>query len=159
MERFMELYEAVYKDLYRLAYYYLGNAQDAEDAVGETVLKAYENFASLRNEAAFRGWIFKILVNQCKSQLRKNGNRKTSELVEELAYHPELGDGVIAKDMLSGLSAEERQIVALAVFGGYKGEEIAKMMHRRHSTVRSKYRRALKKLEQQILAEEVQNEK
>lgn len=158
MERFMELYEAVYKDLYRLAYYYLGNVQDAEDAVGETVLKAYENFASLRNKDAFRPWIFKILVNQCKSQLRKNGSRTNSELLKEPSYHPELGDAVIAKDMLSRLSEEERQIVALAVFGGYKGEEIAKIMYRRHSTIRSKYRRALKKLEQQILTEEVQNE-
>lgn len=159
MERFIELYETVYKDLYRLAYYYLGNAQDAEDAVGETVLKAYEKFSSLRNEDAFRGWIFKILVNQCKSQLRKSGSRKNAEFLEEPSYHPELGDTVMAKDLLSCLSEEERQIVALAVFGGYRGEEIAKMLHRRHSTIRSKYRRALKKLEQQILAEEVQNEK
>lgn len=159
MERFLELYEAVYKDLYRFAYYYLGNAQEAEDAIGETVLKAYEKFDSLRNEDAFRSWIFKILVNQCKSQFRKSGNRKTAELFEEPSYHPELDDAVIAKDMLSGLSKEERQIVALTVFGGYKGDEIAKMLHRRHSTIRSKYRRALKKLEQQILAEEVQYEK
>lgn len=159
MERFMALYETVYKDLYRLAYYYLGNAQDAEDAVGEAVLKAYENFSSLREENAFRGWIFKILVNQCKSQWRKKENSTFRELVEEPSYIPELGDSLITKDLLSGLELEERQIVALAVFGGYKGEEIAKMLHRRHSTIRSKYRRALKKLKQQILAEEVQYEK
>ena len=40
MEQFLELYKSVYKDLYRLAYYYLGNSQDAEDVVSETVLKA-----------------------------------------------------------------------------------------------------------------------
>ena len=159
MERFMELYETVYKDLYRLAYYYLGNAQEAEDAVSETVLKAYENFGSLRKEDAFRSWIFKILVNQCKTQQRRGTVRKSAELLEEPSYQPELADGVVTKEMLSCLSEEERQIVALTVFGGYKGEEIAKLLHRRHSTVRSKYRRALKKLEQQILTEEVQNEK
>ncbi len=159
MERFMVLYESVYKDLYRLAYYYLGNPQDAEDVVSETVLKAYEKFETLKNEEAFRGWIFKILVNQCNSFLRKYIGQKTSELIEEPCYHPELGDAVIAKDMLSVLSLEERRIVALAVFGGYKGEEIAKIMHQRHSTIRSKYRRALKKLEQKLLAKEVQYEK
>lgn len=159
MERFMELYETVYKDLYRLAYYYLGNAQEAEDAVSETVLKAYENYASLRNEDAFRGWIFKILVNQCKSQQRKKNSRNNTELLEEPSYYPELSDTVVTKELLSCLTEEERQIVVLTVFGGYKGEEIAKLLHRRHSTVRSKYRRALKKLEQQILTEEVQYEK
>ena len=76
-----------------------------------------------------------------------------------LRYERAMQQNQLAKDMLSGLSKEERQIVALVVFGGYKGEEIAKMLHRRHSTIRSKYRRALKKLEQQILTEEVQNEK
>ena len=29
MERFMEQYQAVYKDMYRLAYYYMGNAAEA----------------------------------------------------------------------------------------------------------------------------------
>ncbi len=159
MERFMVLYESVYKDLYRLAYYYLGNHQDAEDVVSETVLRAYEKFSSLRNEEAFRSWIFKILVNQCNSFLRKRIKRKTEEFAEEPGIQQELGDTVIVKEMLAVLSEEERKIVALAVFGGYKGEEIAKMMHARHSTIRSKYRRALKKLEQSLLAEEVQHEK
>lgn len=153
MERFMELYETVYKDLYRLAYYYLGNPQDAEDAVAETVLKAYEKFTSLRSEEAFRAWIFTILVNQCKGQLRKKENGQAVELKEEPSYHPEMEDRVITKDLLSVLNREERQIVVLTVFGGYKGKEIARIMHRRHSTIRSKYRRALKKLEQQILEE------
>lgn len=155
MERFMELYETVYKDLYRLAYYYLGNPQDAEDAVAETVLKAYEKFTSLRREEAFRSWIFAILINQCKTLLRKKGSRQAVELKEEPSYHPEMEDSVVTRDLLSVLKPEERQIVVLAVFGGYKGEEIARIMHRRHSTIRSKYRRALKKLEQKILAEEV----
>ena len=66
MERFMELYEAVYKDLYRLAYYYMGNAQDAEDVVQDATLSAYEHFGRLRTEEAFRPWIFKILVNRCR---------------------------------------------------------------------------------------------
>lgn len=159
MERFLVLYESVYKDLYRLAYFYLGNPQDAEDVVGETVLRAYEKFSTLRNEAAFRSWIFKILVNQCNDFLRKHISGKSTELIKEPTYHPELGDAVIAKDMLSVLSEKERKIVVLAVFGGYKGEEIAKIMHMRHSTLRSQYRRALKKLENKLLAEEVQYEK
>lgn len=159
MERFMELYETVYRELYYLAYYYLGNVQDAEDAVGETVLKAYESFGSLRKEEAFRAWIFKILVNQCKRQLRKKSERPDAELIEEPSYVPQLEDAHVTRELLSSLNLEERQIVALAVFGGYKGEEIARIMHRRHSTIRSKYRRALKKLEKQILAEEVHDER
>ena len=71
MERFMEQYQAVYQDMYRLAYYYMGNAQDAEDAVQETALAAYENFHRLKDKEAFRPWIFRILVNRCKKSLKK----------------------------------------------------------------------------------------
>ena len=150
MEQFLELYEPVYKDMYRLAYYYLGNTQDAEDAVCETVLKAYEKFASLRKKEAFRSWIFKILVNQCMSFLRKKSTKGTAELLEEPVFEPKLEDTTMALDLLSVLSEEERQIVVLSVYGGYKGEEIAKLLHIKHSTVRSKYRRALKKMEQHL---------
>lgn len=150
MEQFLELYETIYKDLYRLAYYYLENAEEAEDVVSETVLKAYEKFDSLRKKEAFRAWIFKILVNQCMTHLRKKSAKGMAEIVEEPFFEPKLEDDIIAEDMLSVLSKEERQIVALAVFGGYKGEEIARILHMKHSTVRSKYRRALKKLEQHL---------
>lgn len=150
MEQFLELYETVYKDLYRLAYYYLGNSQDAEDVVGETVLKAYEKFATLRKKEAFKSWIFKILVNQCMVFWRKKSVEKTGELVEEPGFESKPEDTVVTEELLSHLSKEERQIVALSVFGGYKGEEIAKILHMKHSTVRSKYRRALKKLEQYL---------
>ena len=150
MEQFLELYEPIYKDLYRLAYYYLGNSQDAEDVVGETVLKAYEKFATLQKKEAFKKWIFKILMNQCMTHLRKKSKNVITNLSEETAFEPQLDDDTITHDLLSVLSDEERKIVVLFVFGGYKGEEIAKILHMKHSTVRSKYRRALKKMEDYI---------
>ena len=150
MEQFLELYEPVYKDMYRLAYYYLGNAQDAEDVVGETVLKAYEKFASLRKKEAFKSWIFTILVNQCMTFLRKKTIKGTSELIEEPSFESNMEDKAVAEELLSVLSEEERQIVVLSVFGGYKGEEIARILHIKHGTVRTKYRRALKKMERYL---------
>ena len=150
MEQFWELYELVYKDMYRLAYYYLGNAQDAEDVVGETVIKAYEKFGSLRKKEAFKSWIFAVLVNQCKSFLRKKTVKGTTELVEEPSFEPSMEDNTVVKDLLSVLSEEEKQIVVLSVFGGYKGEEIARVLHIKHGTVRTKYRRALKKMERYL---------
>lgn len=60
------------------------------------------------------------------------------------AYHE---DRLVAEDILSVLTKDERQIVVLFVFGGYTGDEIAKLLHMKSSTVRSKYRRALRKME------------
>lgn len=157
MERFMELYQTVYKDLYRLAYYYMGNAEDAEDAVQDTALSAYEHFGSLKKEASFRFWIFRILVNCCKRSLKKRGRRELP--MEELQDMQEAEEGIVSTqsevlELLEILNEEERLIVVLTVFGGYKGKEIAGLLHRNHSTIRSRYRRALKKLEQEMVREE-----
>ena len=56
-------------------------------------------------------------------------------------------------ELLQTLTEEERLIVTLTVFGGYKSEEIAHMLHRNHNTIRSKYRRALQKLQQELTSE------
>lgn len=151
MERFMELYQTVYRDLYRLAYYYMGNTEDAEDVMQDAVLAAYEHFGALKKESAFRSWIFRILVNRCRKNLKKRGRREIP--VEELygmEEQTELDTQAEVLELLEILSEEERLIVVLTVFGGYKGEEIARLLHRNHSTVRTKYRRALKKMEQEV---------
>lgn len=163
MEQFMELYQTVYKDLYRLAFYYLGNAQDAEDAVQEAALAAWENFGGLKNRASFRPWIFKILVNRCRKVFRRGRGAEQPVSGPEQAYEMELSSRVEMTELLSRLTREERLIVTLAVFGGYKGEEIARILGRNHSTIRSKYRRALKKLEPEVMQngrkEDMPNEK
>ena len=53
---FKELYKTVYQDLYRFALCMMHHPQDAEDAVSEAVLSAYENIHKLRKESAFRSW-------------------------------------------------------------------------------------------------------
>ena len=63
---FKELYKTVYQDLYRFALCMMHHPQDAEDAVSEAVLSAYENIHKLRKEEAFRSWIFQILANVCR---------------------------------------------------------------------------------------------
>ena len=150
MERFMEQYQAVYKDMYRLAYYYMGNAEDAEDAVQETALSAYEHFHQLKNKEAFRPWIFKILVNRCKKSLKRRNLWGIRKEEPEPSYEPSLTSQAELLELLGRLEEEERLIVTLIVFGGYKGEEIARLLNKNHSTVRSKNRRALKKLKSDL---------
>lgn len=164
MEEFRRLYETVYQDLYRLAYYYLGNAADAEDAVQDTALAAWKGFGSLKKKEAFRAWILQILVNTCRRALRKKTAAGYGVLSPDPAAELDAQRARAAKEnlterlelleLLSGLDEEERLIVLLTVFGGYKGEEIAKILNRGHSTVRSRYRRALKKLERKLQEKE-----
>ena len=58
------------KLLYRIAWSYLGNNADVEDAVQDALIKAWEKRSSLRDMKQFKPWITRILMNQCKDQLR-----------------------------------------------------------------------------------------
>ena len=150
---FTQLYGRVYKDLYRFAYYTLNNSHEAEDAVSEAVLAAYEGIGRLKDADAFHRWIFKILVNKCRQRFR-------SRRKDMLPLNEEIPDTEIdyaqnedVKAAFFTLSDQERLIVSMFLFGGYKGEEIGHILHINHSTVRSKYRRSLKKLEQLLSRE------
>ena len=70
VEAFGRLYEYVYTDLYRYAYYQLGHAEAAEDAVQETALEAFRGIRKLKNAGAFRCWIFTILSARCNRGIR-----------------------------------------------------------------------------------------
>ena len=52
-DAFSSLYETVYTDLYRFALYCLNNPSDAEDAVSETVLDAWQELPHLRRPGSF----------------------------------------------------------------------------------------------------------
>jgi DNA-directed RNA polymerase specialized sigma subunit, sigma24 homolog len=70
-DEFAELVLIHQKSMYRLALGILKNNHDAEDALSETIIKAYENLAGLRNENKFKSWIMTILVNVSKNMLAK----------------------------------------------------------------------------------------
>src|SRR5438093_4145182 len=59
-----------YGECSRFAYRMLGNRQDAEDALQETFLRAYRALARYRHSDRFRPWLYRILVNQCRTTAR-----------------------------------------------------------------------------------------
>ena len=154
-DTFTKLYSEVAKDLYRLALYFLKNKEDAEDIVGETVLDAYRQIESLREESLFKNWIIKILTNKCKMKLKEYALFKeepcesivelSDEKVKRESYTNDFNK-IELKELLMELENEERFIICLSVFEGYKGDEIAEFLGLKPATVRSKKQRALAKL-------------
>ena len=162
-EAFAKLYETVYEDMYRFALYVLKDREDAEDAVAETVADAFESIGKLRKEEAFRAWIFQILSNKCKRKLKEyitktysyksdsadNSNPKVAEESKD-SKTEDIAHAIHVRDAFYSLEEEERYMVALQVFGGYKSREIAALLHKNHNTVRSQVSRALKKMKEKL---------
>lgn len=145
VKAFSELYARIHVELYKFALYTLKHRQDAEDAVSEAVIAAFENLSALQKRESFRSWIFTILSNQCKKKFM--GERQTEELDVDMAAadHDFAGDTDV-REAFGLLSEEERMIVAFSVFGGYQSDEIGDMMELNPATVRSKKTRALEKM-------------
>ncbi len=51
----------------RFAMHMLGNAEDAEEALQDTFLRAYESLARYEDRERFGAWLFRILVNRCRT--------------------------------------------------------------------------------------------
>ncbi|MGN0399564.1 MAG: RNA polymerase sigma factor [Blautia sp.] len=149
-EAFGALYETVYEDMYRFALYTLRNQEDAKDVVAETVADAFETIGRLRDTNAFRGWIFRILANKCKRKLKEYTKKTCAYEEYQGSVHEDLDQNLQVREVFFSLADEERYLVALQVFGGYRSKEIGTMLHKNHNTVRSKIDRALKKMEEML---------
>lgn len=57
--------------LYRTAYYYTQNVEDARDLTQDILIKAYNNLAKFKQSSAFSTWLYRIAVNHCLDWCRR----------------------------------------------------------------------------------------
>lgn len=152
-QAFAALYEEIYMDLYRFAFYTMKQPQDAEDAVSEAVMTAFEKSGMLKKADAFKSWMFQILVNQCRKKLKQKERQQQLGQEEEPYLAADPGTTLSLREAFEQLSDQERMIVALSVFGGYRSGEIGEQMGLPAPTVRSKMSRAFQKM-RRFLGEE-----
>ena len=116
----------------------------------EAVVDAYAEFDKLRDRAAFRSWIFKILSIKCKKKIRGYVNRddELDETVDAKVFKEaeDIAGKVDLRNAFARLDERERQILTLSVIAGYEGEEVSKIMDMNHNTVRTIKSRALEKM-------------
>ena len=145
---FAALYTRYRDDLYRYAYFRLGNAEDARDAVSACIVSAYEGVYALRAAGAFRAWIFRILYYSCVKLIAEQNERRNRAEISELD-RVEATDNRLSPELQEALEAlpqEDRDIVLLSVIAGYNSREIASMTGFKPATVRSRLSRALAKM-------------
>ncbi len=150
-DAFCSLY-ALYKDrLYRYAYYRLGNADDAQDAVSDCIVSAYEQICRLRKAEAFSSWIFKILHASCSDYVKQQIRQRESESTDTVRSSVNLFVFMDERktelcEALDRLSGDERDVVLLSVVAGFTSKEISKVTGLTAGSVRSKLSRSLTKM-------------
>ena len=147
---FSQLYGVYATDLFRFAMYMMGSREDAEDAVQEAVFSAWRNIHTLNETLSFKGWLFKILSNRCKTDLMKKNKAPDTLPVEDYTFFASDGefsfDSAELKEALMSLTPPDGQIILLSVIGGFTSNELAEIYGMPASTIRSRQKRALEKL-------------
>jgi len=78
-EAFRELTEPYRRELQVHCYRMLGSLQDAEDALQETLLAAWQGLREFGGRASIRTWLYRIATNQCLNALRSASRRPAKE--------------------------------------------------------------------------------
>ena len=130
----------------------LRDADAAEDAVQEALVRAWRDLPRLRDADRFDGWLRRIVVHSCSDQLRAMSRREHEQL-PDLAGAPvdpafDERDDLMAA--LSRLSDEHRTVVVLRYYLGLSQPEIADALGTRLGTVKSRLNRALSYLRAEL---------
>ena len=129
----------------RLAYSYLRNMADAEDIVQDTLIQYLRKPLVFSDETHEVAWLMRVAANLSKNRIRYNSYRTTDELNEELAAE-EREDLSFVWEAVNSLPVPYREIVHLYYYEGYSTMQIASILSKKESTVRSCLARGRAKL-------------
>lgn len=150
-EDFSRRVTAMEATLYHVAATLLRRPCDQEDAVQEALARAWQHRASLRDEAAFPGWIIRILVNTAHGMGRKCQREVITDALPQAAAPEESS----VYRLFIGLEEKYRLPMVLHYVEGYDVAQVAAMLRRPVNTVKSQLMRGRARLRALMEEEEL----
>lgn len=131
----------------RFAYTYVHNYEDAEDILQETLISYMRTAPVFENEKHEKSWLFTVAANHSKNKIKSNNLRRADELNEELVAEKK-EDLSYLWEAVKSLPEDYREVIHLFYEEDYTTAQIAQVLKRRESTVRSQLKRARDKLKE-----------
>jgi len=160
------LADQFHEDVFRMVYYRMRSRVDSEDITQDVFLKAFQKISNIKDPAKFRSWIFSITLNRVRDFQRKKRFRSLfksedenieSHPVEETDRdQPDALEQVMRKDfwrqivlILKKLPNMEREVFLLRFFDHLSIKEIAGVLKKNESTIKTHLYRALAKFKKE----------
>jgi len=170
IKAFETLYDRYGDLVYSTALRVLRDAHLAEDVSQEIFLRLWRRpEAYVAQRGRFGSWLLSVTRNRAVDEARSRGRRyrhetaqgeqQERELVGENFPDPGLAAQLederrAVRQALSGLPAEQRQVIELAYFGGFTQQEISEMLGQPLGTVKTRIRLGMQKLKTALLRQE-----
>ena len=177
-EAFSLLMQKHQEGVHALIWRKIGDFYIAEELTQDTFIQAYKKLGTLKDPRRFKGWLYVIANRRCINWIKRNKAKMNtlnmqslentpSEEVEEASYihhtshqrETEITEyrRNLAKTLLQELPESERTIVTLYYLGKMTTKEIGKFLGVSVNTVKSRLRRARKRLQEEALVRETLN--
>lgn len=155
---FRRLLETGLPRSYGIAANMLGDPLEAQDAVHDAAVTAWQGFGGLRDHDRFEAWFDRILVNGCRDRLRTRRRRPVTDIAvtpdEELPRTPDHAAGVAAADAVEravrALDADHVAVVVLRYEADLTVPAIAERLGIAEGTVKSRLHHALRRMRASI---------
>jgi len=144
---FLKLIDERKEVLYKTAYMYVKNQQDALDILDETIYKAYSSINKIREEKYFNTYVTRILINSSIDFIRKN--KKIVYVEEIVSEDSERGFKEEKLDLFTAidkLPEMEKTIIILKYFQDLKIKEISEVLKKPESSIKNYLHKALTSL-------------
>lgn len=126
----------------RSAYAYLHNREDAEDVVQDTLLQLMRTDPTFQSPAHEKAWLLRVAINLSKNKLKAKGRQESQELKEDLLWEDDPSGRLSPVwEAVGKLAGPYRAVIHLFYHEGYSTGEIAGILRKKESTVRSLLRR------------------
>lgn len=153
-DKFLALYEPVHASFERFCRARVYGDMDYRDLINETLLKAFQNFESLRSEKAFLSFLFTISVRILSNNNRKQKESATNFEAEESQILDVNSNTEVSTEIyllhkaLAGLPDEQRESIILYEISGFNIKEIAEIQNASETAVKQRLRRGRLKLKE-----------
>jgi RNA polymerase sigma-70 factor (ECF subfamily) len=163
VEAFEELVLKYQRQIYTVAYRFMGNHEDASDLAQEAFIKAYKSIDRFRGESSLKTWLYHIVANVCRDELRKRKKGQVLSLdapisteegeitrqTEDWTYAPDLiyeskEAQYFIQEAINQLTPEYKEVIILREIQGFSYEEIAQHLGCSLGTIKSRLNRARK---------------
>lgn len=136
--------------LYRVSMSMLKNEHDAQDAVHNAILKAYENLRKLRHEEFFKTWLVRIAINECKRILRSKSRYCDDNILREVSSRDNPYISVEVGEALDSLPKKIRLVIIMYYVEDYSIKEIKQVLNIPEGTVKSRLSKGRELLKEKL---------